>query len=156
MPFSSNWKAFHGHPITSATYVSVYENKCVSTCLFNQTLIVLKRSTSNVQLVKQILTVARVALDEEGDSESHSLFYRKEEMVVTLSIRYALQKNTVTLNEALRGQHSKRRGYHGYPAINPLVTNILSHPYQLDESTLIFRVIGSDFSFLFHFSMKFL
>ena len=30
----------------------------------------------------------------------------------------------------------------------------LSHPYQLDESTFIFRGIRSNFSFLFHFSMK--
>ena len=38
--------------------------------------------------------------------------------------------------------------------INPLVTNELSHPYQLDESTFFFRVNRSSFSFLFHFSMK--
>ena len=37
---------------------------------------------------------------------------------------------------------------------NPLVTNGLSDPYHLDESTLIFRGIGSIFSFLFHFLMK--
>ena len=37
---------------------------------------------------------------------------------------------------------------------NPLVTNGLSHPYQLDESIFIFRGIRSNFSFLFHFSMK--
>ena len=37
---------------------------------------------------------------------------------------------------------------------NPFVTNGLSHPYQLDESTFIFRGIGSNFSFLLHFSMK--
>ena len=37
------------------------------------------------------------------------------------------------------------------------MTNGLSHPYHLDESTFIFRGIGSVFffSFLFHFSMKF-
>ena len=34
------------------------------------------------------------------------------------------------------------------------MTNGLSHPYHLDESTFIFRGIRSDFSFLFHFSMK--
>ena len=34
---------------------------------------------------------------------------------------------------------------------NPLVTNGLSHPYQLDESSLTFRGIRSNFSFLFHF-----
>ena len=38
--------------------------------------------------------------------------------------------------------------------INPLVTNGLSHHYHLDESVFIFRGIGSNFSFLFHFSMK--
>ena len=38
--------------------------------------------------------------------------------------------------------------------INPLVTNELSHPYQMDESTFIFRGIRSDFSFLFHSLMK--
>ena len=50
-----------------------------------------------------------------------------------------------------------------YQDINPLVTNGLSHPvtnglshpYHLNESTFIFRGIRSDFSFLFHFSMKF-
>ena len=40
--------------------------------------------------------------------------------------------------------------------LNPLVTNGLSHHYHLDKSILIFRGIGSNFSFLFHFSMKFL
>ena len=38
--------------------------------------------------------------------------------------------------------------------INPLVTNGLSHSYHLDGSTFNFRGIGSNFSFLFHFSMK--
>ena len=36
----------------------------------------------------------------------------------------------------------------------PLVTNGLSHPYHLDESTLILRDTRCYFSFLFHFSMK--
>ena len=39
-------------------------------------------------------------------------------------------------------------------AFNTLVTNGISHHSHLDESTFIFRVSGSDFSFLFHFSMK--
>ena len=39
---------------------------------------------------------------------------------------------------------------------NPLVANGISHPYHLDESTFIYRGIRSDFSFLFHFSMKFM
>ena len=44
---------------------------------------------------------------------------------------------------------------HGFSRrINPLVTTGLSHSYHLDESIFIFRGIGSDFSFLFHFSMK--
>ena len=34
------------------------------------------------------------------------------------------------------------------------MTNGLSHPYHLGDSTFIFRGIRSDFSFLFHFSMK--
>ena len=38
--------------------------------------------------------------------------------------------------------------------LNPHVTNGFSRSYHLDESTFIFRGIGSDFSFLFHFSMK--
>ena len=38
---------------------------------------------------------------------------------------------------------------------NLLGTNGLSHPYHLDESIFIFRGIRSNFSFLFHFSMKF-
>ena len=37
---------------------------------------------------------------------------------------------------------------------NPYVTNGLSHPYHLDESTFIFRGIINYFSFIFHFSMK--
>ena len=40
--------------------------------------------------------------------------------------------------------------------IYPYVTNGLSHPYDLDESTFFLRGIGSNISFLFHFSMKFL
>ena len=34
------------------------------------------------------------------------------------------------------------------------MTKGLSHPYHLDESTFILRGFRSDFSFLFHFSMK--
>ena len=37
---------------------------------------------------------------------------------------------------------------------NPLVTDGFSYPYEMDESTSIFRGIGSNFSFSFHFSMK--
>ena len=33
---------------------------------------------------------------------------------------------------------------------------MVSHHFHLGESTLILRDIGSDFEFLFHFSMKFL
>ena len=40
-------------------------------------------------------------------------------------------------------------------SINPYVTNELSHPDHLDESTFILRGIRSNISFLFHFSMKF-
>ena len=40
--------------------------------------------------------------------------------------------------------------------LSPLVTNGLSHPYHLDESTFIFRGVRSKFSFAFHFSMKFM
>ena len=36
------------------------------------------------------------------------------------------------------------------------MTNRLSHPYHLDLSTFIFRGIGSNFSFLFHSSIKFM
>ena len=38
--------------------------------------------------------------------------------------------------------------------INPYVTNGFSHPYHLGESTFSLRGIRSNFSFLFHFSMK--
>ena len=38
--------------------------------------------------------------------------------------------------------------------INPLVKNGFFHPYDLDESTIAFRDIKNNFSFLFHFSMK--
>ena len=41
-------------------------------------------------------------------------------------------------------------------SVNPLVTNGLSHPYQMDESIFIIKGSGCDFSFLFHFSMKFM
>ena len=41
-------------------------------------------------------------------------------------------------------------------AFNALVTNGHSHLYHLDESTFIFRGLGSDFTFLFHFSMDFM
>ena len=34
--------------------------------------------------------------------------------------------------------------------------NGLSHPYQLDEPTFMFMDVTSKFSFLFHFSMKFM
>ena len=40
--------------------------------------------------------------------------------------------------------------------VNPSVLNGISHPYHLGESTSIFRGNRSDFSFLFHFSMKFM
>ena len=49
-------------------------------------------------------------------------------------------------------QHAYAINYDVYP----LETNGLSHPYHLDESTFIYRGIRSDFSFLFHFSMKIL
>ena len=39
---------------------------------------------------------------------------------------------------------------------NPLVRNGLSHPYHLDESTFRFRDTGSNFLFLFNFSIKFM
>ena len=41
-------------------------------------------------------------------------------------------------------------------AVNPYLTNEFSHHYQLGESTFIFRGVRSEFSFLSHFSMKFL
>ena len=46
---------------------------------------------------------------------------------------------------------------HGYvvdPVLNQYVMNRLSHPFHLDESMFIFRVFRSNYSFLFHFSMK--
>ena len=39
---------------------------------------------------------------------------------------------------------------------NPYMTNGLAHHYQLGESTFNFRGVGSEFDYLFHFSMKFL
>ena len=52
--------------------------------------------------------------------------------------------------------------YFSYPAglkhkhikLDPLVTNGFSHPYHLDGSTFISRVVRSNFSFLFHCSTK--
>ena len=41
-------------------------------------------------------------------------------------------------------------------SVIPHVTNGLSHPYYLDESTFILGASGVFFSFLFHFSMNFL
>ena len=57
----------------------------------------------------------------------------------------------------------------GFHLISPLVTNGLfhsydldestvtyrAHPYDLDESTVTYRASRSEFSFLFHFPMKF-
>ena len=40
--------------------------------------------------------------------------------------------------------------------LNPFVTNGLSHPSHLDESTFILRDTRSNIPFLFHFSMKFM
>ena len=40
--------------------------------------------------------------------------------------------------------------------INLNKMNGLSHPYQMGESTFIFRGIRNNISFLFHFSMKFM
>ena len=40
--------------------------------------------------------------------------------------------------------------------VNTYVMNRLPHPYHLDESIFFFRSIGSNFSCLFHFSMKFM
>ena len=40
--------------------------------------------------------------------------------------------------------------------LNPLVTIGFSHTYEMDESAFIFRGSGSDFAFLFHFSIKFM
>ena len=37
---------------------------------------------------------------------------------------------------------------------NPYLTNGFAHHYHLDESTFVFRGVGCDFYFLFHFSMK--
>ena len=37
---------------------------------------------------------------------------------------------------------------------DPLVTNGLTHPYQLDESIFILRGVRSIFTFVFHFSIK--
>ena len=54
-----------------------------------------------------------------------------------------------------RPSYDSRAGKCDPERVNPLVTNGLSHPYQLDESTFNFRGIRSNFSLLFHFSMKF-
>ena len=44
--------------------------------------------------------------------------------------------------------------YQIFIGFNPLVTNGLYYPYQLDESTFIFRGIKSNFSFLYQFLLK--
>ena len=41
-------------------------------------------------------------------------------------------------------------------SFNPLVANGLSNPYYLDESIFILSGVSSNFSFLSHFSMKFM
>ena len=41
-------------------------------------------------------------------------------------------------------------------SVNPFVTNGLSHPYHLDESTFVFRGVESNVSLSFLFSMKFM
>ena len=48
--------------------------------------------------------------------------------------------------------HCARNKYY----INTYLTNGVSHRNHLDESTFIFRGVGSDLYFLFNFSMKFL
>ena len=40
--------------------------------------------------------------------------------------------------------------------VNPSVTNLLPHPYHLDESTLIFRGKRAIFSIFISFSIKFM
>ena len=40
------------------------------------------------------------------------------------------------------------------PWLNPNKPNRFSNPYQMGESTFIFKGLGSNLSFLFHFSMK--
>ena len=61
-------------------------------------------------------------------------------------------------NFTIKQKLSSMGSYHwrNIMIFNPLVTNGLSHPYHIDESILIFRDIRSIFSFLFHFSMKFM
>ena len=46
--------------------------------------------------------------------------------------------------------------YRCFPNFNPYVTNGLSHSYHLDDITFFLRDIMSNFSFLFHFWMKYL
>ena len=42
----------------------------------------------------------------------------------------------------------------GSSLLNPLIRNGHSHPYQLGESTFIYRGIRTKIAFLFHFSVK--
>ena len=40
--------------------------------------------------------------------------------------------------------------------VNPFMLNVSPHPYQLDKSISVFRVVGWHFSFLFKFLKKLL
>ena len=60
----------------------------------------------------------------------------------------------------MANQHFLRLALHqgskGYFSIDPFMPNVLSHPFQLDESISNFRIVGWYFSFLFkYFSFLF-
>ena len=56
----------------------------------------------------------------------------------------------VKLNELIKLK-SKSSGTYLNSFLNPFMTNVFSHPYQVDESISNFRVVGWYFSFLFKF-----
>ena len=60
--------------------------------------------------------------------------------------QYYLPRQWTCPSETLDHYHDYRLKLH--------VVNGFSHPYPLDESIFIFRGIRSNFSFLFHFSIK--
>ena len=89
-----------------------------------------------------LLSLLQQVLDEDSSSLSAELDSRSRE---SQDDRRLGQVSTM---EVPYSRVSRR--------INPLLTNGLAQRYHLGESTSIFRVIKSDFKFLFHFLMKFL
>ena len=58
----------------------------------------------------------------------------------------------IVMSPSLKGNNCILFNKQNDVVINPYLTNGFSHRYQLDESTFIFRGVGSDFYFFIQFS----